>query len=72
MFWWDWTDWSLSIRQRGTTNFYIQLFALKCGECGHWSFGCRDHWFCGSCQECADYLDGCSCSNTHECEAHRA
>lgn len=55
--WWDWTDWSLSVRQRGTTNWYNQLFSLKCGECRHFTWGCGDHFFCGLCPGCRAFCE---------------
>lgn len=70
LLWWTWRDLSLAVRRRGETNMYDQLFALRCW-CGKW-FGCSEHWFCGTCDDCNGDGYGCSCTDAHTCEAHRA
>jgi hypothetical protein len=54
---WDWRDWSLSRRQR-QSNVWHQLFAFRCVICLRWCLGCKDHWFCGICEECRVRMEG--------------
>lgn len=58
---WDWTDWSLSrVTARwpdGRAHVSEATFALKCGLCRRWSWGCVTHWFCGCCEPCRQHLE---------------
>lgn len=60
---WDFGDWSLSRRDRAERNMWRSMFSLRCVDCGRWTWGCKDHWFCGFCESCRlaeerDYLYG--------------
>lgn len=33
------------------------LFSLRCHLCFRPSLGCREHWFCGSCEPCRKAWD---------------
>ncbi len=52
---WSWFDWSLS--RRVSAHELHQLFGLKCGQCRRFSFGCGQHWFCGTCEPCKVRLE---------------
>lgn len=54
-YYWDWGGWSLN--RRISANGSQALFALRC-DCGRFTFGCSDHWFCGFCKRCQDELEG--------------
>ena len=57
LFWWDWFDGSISIREVVTDTHaeYRQIFALwpwRCYACNGWTLGCGKHWGCGYCKAC--------------------
>jgi hypothetical protein len=56
---WDWCDWSLSRRKSFSDGgrCWVQVFALRCGLCKRWALGCKDHWFCGMCEDCRYFTE---------------
>lgn len=57
LFWWSSFAGTLALRVREAEHgFYYRvlfhLWPIWCVICGRFTFGCREHWFCQTCEPC--------------------
>ena len=59
--WFDWTDGAVMIRRQaedGNRYWYrtiVYLWPFWCFNCGAFTLGCSEHWFCSLCRRCEAY-----------------